>query len=118
MIEIEGNSVVLSKQVLLREDEHRVKFQVEEGFSVEITFSSDATAKPSLSPRAEEGVFRLPLANFGSPLGMAVSGMMNLRAGSVKGQAGTWAYKYALCVHLIGDKFRLVTFTITEARVV
>lgn len=118
MVEIDGRQAILSEQVLLGTGQKTATFRGQNGLAIEVSFSSDITAKPSVIPRFDSGVFRLPLVNFGSTLGMAVSGQISaqLRTGT-NPRPGAWVLSYSLSVHLVGDDFRLVSLTVTEARV-
>lgn len=117
MIEIAEKKVVINGSVLLRKSESTVKFSGENGLTVVVVFDADGTGRPSIAPSFSKGVFRLPLSNFGSALGMAVAGSMTAQLSSGTPRPGLWALSYALSVHLIGEDFRNLHLTITEERV-
>lgn len=118
MITVSGKPVVLSEQVLLRRGENNVVFSADGGLQIEVVFLDDGADKPAISPRFETGKFLLPLSNFGSPLGMAVSGRISAQKSATHPRGpGVWSLAYSLSVHRVGEEVRLVTLTVTEERV-
>ncbi|WP_037377572.1 hypothetical protein [Sinorhizobium americanum] len=116
-LQINGQRVVFHGQVALAERDTSIRLSGEKGLEIEVDFTSDNTGKASVLPRFSHGIFRITLANFGSPLGMAVSGTLNATTVSPTGP-GTWGLKYTVACQTIGDERpnRLVNLTIVEAR--
>ena len=115
MIEIAGKKVVINETVLLKKGEDKVRFSGKNGLNVMVMFVNDGTNRPSIAPTFRDGSFQLPLANFGSTLGMAVSGSMVAQLSLTSLQAGdTWKLSYSLSVHLIGEEYRSLQLTISE----
>lgn len=117
MISIAGKRVVINETVLLKVEESSIDFEGDHGLRIQVLFRSDGTSKPSIAPDFAKGVFRLPLNNFGSTLGMAVGGTMTAQTSQQHPRPGAWMLSYALVVHLIGENYRSLQITVSEARI-
>lgn len=117
MILIKGRQVVLNESIVLRKDEDQVLVEGNYGLKVQLSFINDGTAKPSLSPNYSDKMFKFLLSNFGSALGMAVSGEMTFTPSGSTG-VKPMRLRYALSVHTVGEDYRCVALTVSEEGVV
>ncbi|MDR6757859.1 hypothetical protein J2Y48_003156 [Mycoplana sp. BE70] len=127
MLEIADRAVIYSGQIVLVDEETSFRLTLENGIILDVRFVTDAALPTSAFPRFSDGIFTIELTNFGSSLGMAVSGIIRAetttggqsldRNGAIR--PGAWMFQYALTTHTIGDDkpTRLVNITISEKRV-